>query len=109
MSDATDLKPTHGELLLIWRRRKRLNQREAARALQVSLDSYREWEGDLRAGQPRKLIRELTAAERCVIARRRSKRTQKEVAASLGVTRVWVNRMERGLEGAEVLRDFWGV
>lgn len=101
------LKPSLGELLFLWRRRKNLTQREAARRLKVSVDTYREWEADQRDGQPKKLLKDLTTAETCVLRRRRSGLTQKEVAAELGLTRVWVNRMEKGLADPEALKAYW--
>ncbi len=41
--------------------------------------------------------------------RRRAKKLQREVAADLGCSRVWVCRMEMGLEDPDRLFEYWEV
>lgn len=102
--------PTRGESLFIARRRKGLNQIDAAAARGVHPDVYRAWETDQRThDQPYQRLGALQLNEVCVVVRRRAKKTQREVAKALGCTRVWVNRMETGMEPAERLREYWGV
>lgn len=102
--------PTKGESLLIWRRREGLNQTRAAEEFGVHVDKYREWEADRSLpDQPRKHLGQLKPHEVCVLYRRRAGLTQKEVAARVGCTRLWVIQMEDGSAPADRLREFWGV
>lgn len=102
--------PTKGESLLIWRRREGFNQVEAARAFDVSVDKYREWEADRSpADQPRKHLGQLKPNEVCLLSRRREGLTQREVAVKMGCTRLWVIQMEDGSAPVDRLREFWGV
>jgi hypothetical protein len=48
-----------------------------------------------------------TMNERCVLLRLRNSLTQRNVADRLGCTRLWVNRMERGLAPCRQLVEFW--
>lgn len=105
-----DLKPSASERLIIWRNRKQLSQVDAASAQGVSVDQWRDWEAGRRTHDvPQKYPKEIAAYERALIARRRAGVRQKDVAALLGVSRLWVNRMERGLAPPERLVDHWGV
>lgn len=52
-------------------------------------------------------VTDLSDAERCLIYRRRLGITQQEVANSLGISRFWVNAMERGRENCARLIEFW--
>ena len=97
---------TDGEQLFLRRRREGWNQAQAAAHMQVTIDQYRLKEHDeLKIDSP--LWPEPTGAEKCVIYRRRAGMTQKDVAAAIGRSRLWVNRMERGLEDATPLVCFW--
>lgn len=48
-----------------------------------------------------------TERERYWLLRRRAGLTQAEVASDLGVSRLWVCRMERGGAPADRLREYW--
>ena len=103
------LTPTKGESLLLHRRRKGLNQIEAAKEYDVHVDKYRDWEADRRPDdQPRRRLGELKPHEVCFLLRRRAGKTQREVAAALGCTRLWVIQMEDGKAPVERLREYWG-
>jgi hypothetical protein len=106
---AATVTPTRGESLLLWRRRKNLNQVEAAKEYGVPPDRYREWEADRRLDdQPRRHLGELKPHEVCFLLRRRAGKTQREVAAAIGCTRFWVIKMEGGKAPVERLREYWG-
>lgn len=107
---AAVLTPTRGESLLIWRRRQGFNQVEAAAEYGVHPDRYRDWEADRRtADQPRRHLGKLLPHEVCVLMRRRAGKTQREVAAAIGLTRLWVIKMEEGAAPVDRLREYWGV
>lgn len=101
--------PTRGESLVLWRRRKGLNQVQAAAEYGVHPDRYRDWEADKRDDPPRQHLGQLKPHEVCYLLRRRAGKTQREVAASIGMTRLWVIKMEEGTAPIERLREFWGV
>jgi hypothetical protein len=104
------LTPTKGESLLLHRRRKGLNQIEAAKEYDVPVDKYRDWEADRRLDdQPRRHLGELKPHEVCFLLRRRAGKTQREVAAALGCTRLWVIQMEDGKAPVERLREYWNI
>lgn len=106
---AATVTPTRGESLLLWRRRKNLNQVEAAAEYNVHPDRYREWEADKRTtDQPRQHLGQLKPHEVCLLLRRRAGKTQREVAAALGCTRLWLIQMESGNAPVERLREYWG-
>ncbi len=103
---------TTGEMLLLTRRRWFKNQLEMAQMLKTSLSAYRDMEHD-RAG-PSEFAEaamsgfgEIRHHERCFMYRRRCQKTQREVAADMGVSRLWVNRMERGLADCTELLCYW--
>lgn len=106
---AATLTPTRGEALVIWRRRQNLNQIEAAAAHKVHPDRYREWEADRRADIPRRGVLPLQPREVCYLLRRRSGKTQREIAAAIGMTRLWVIKMEEGTAPIDRLRHYWGI
>lgn len=104
------VEPTPGESLLTWRRRLGCTQGEAASYYAVSEETYRAWEMDRRKeDQPKKDVADLAAHEACFLLRRRMKKTQQEVAAALGVSRLWVVQMESGEAPVEQLAKYWGV
>lgn len=101
--------PTKGESLLLHRRRKNLNQIEAAKEYDVHVDKYRDWEADRRQDdQPSQHLGELKPHEVCFLLRRRAGKTQREVAAALGCTRIWLIQMESGNAPVKRLREHWG-
>ena len=95
---------------MLWRRRKGLNQVQAASEYNVHPDRYREWEADRRTeDQPRRHLGELKPHELCLLARRRAGLTQRQVAEAIGTTRLWVIKMEEGAAPVERLREYWGI
>lgn len=106
---ATELKLTRGEALLVERRRRGLNQVLAAADWKVHPDKYREWEADRREDVPEVNVGELKPHEVCYLKRRRSGKTQREIAAALGVTRLWVITMEDGKAPVDRLVEYWGA
>ena len=102
--------PTPGEALVIWRRRKNLNQFDAAKELDVPVDRLRQWESDAHATKPpQRHLGKLKDFEVCYLLRRREKPklTQRELAKRLGCTRLWVIQMEEGTAPAERLKAYW--
>src|SRR5690606_8962828 len=88
---------TRSERLVIWRRRKGLTQVQAAAELGVRADRYRDWEAGRRGSEiPRKEVGKLEVREVCYLRRRRAGRAQREIAAAIGMTRLWVIKMEEG-------------
>lgn len=106
---AATVTPTHGESLVIWRRRKRLNQVEAAKEFNVHVDKYRDWEADKGETVPRRHLGKLKTHEVCYLMRRRVDMTQRELAVRSGCTRLWVIMMEDGTAPADRLKHFWKV
>lgn len=100
--------PTAGESLVIWRRRENLNQVQAAALKEVHPDIYREWEADKREkDQPRYHAGELKPNEACYLLRRRSGKLQRDVAAEMGISRLWVIQMEDGSAPVDRLLEYW--
>ncbi len=107
---AAVITPTRGEILLLYRRRKGLNQIDAAKEYGVHPDHYRDWEADRRLDdQPQQHLGQLSHNEICYLLRRRSGKTQREVAAAIGCTRLWLIRMEKGKAPIDRLRQYWGI
>lgn len=106
----TGVTPTRGERLLLARRRAGQNQAEAADALGVSIDTYREWETDVREKeQPHKQLGELKPHEICFLMRRRAGKTQRQIAVEMNCTRLWIIQMEAGEAPVDRLREYWGL
>jgi DNA-binding XRE family transcriptional regulator len=100
---------TPGEKLRILRRRKGWSQEAAAQHYEVHSEHYRRWEtGVLQKGCPR-FPMDAKPHEVCFILRLRSRKFQRELAASLGVTRLWIHKMEVGEVPCERLMDYWKV
>ena len=103
------IKLTLGEALLLKRLRSGLTQEQMAAKLREDYDTYRARErGELEQGH-RPQLGPVHVREACMVQRKRSKKTQKEIAKQIGVSRVWVHRMERGLAPVRALADFWGL
>ena len=102
--------PTKGESLVIWRRREGFNQVQAAHQYAVHPDIYREWEADRRShDQPFYHAGALKPHEVCYLLRRRDNKTQREVAQAIGLTRLWLIKMELGEANPERLLEYWGI
>ena len=105
---AAELKPTRGESLLLERRRKAENQLQAAVRYGVHVDTYRAWETDERPEDvPQYNAGHLKPHEVCLLRRRRAGKTQREVAAAIGMTRLWVMKMELGEASIDRLKGYW--
>jgi hypothetical protein len=102
------VEPTSAENLLLWRRRRGLNQVEAAAEMDVPVDRYRAWEaGDHPSKPPHRYLGKLRVYELCFLLRRRKGLLQRELAKALGCTRLWVIRMEEGTAPAARLIEYW--
>lgn len=97
------LEVSHGEWLTIKRRRQGLDQLEMAEKMGISRHQYQTKE----AKADGKLKRRIADNEAAFLMRRRSKKSQSVIAKEIGVSRLWVNRMEMGLEDTDRLLDFW--
>lgn len=109
VSRQVDLRP--GEQLRLWRRRLKLNRAQAAQNLRRS----RSWVGEVERGEkeveagelPWYGSRDLAAHEKCCVYRLRTGRTQAAIAGELSVSRLWVNKMERGEVNCDTLLWYW--
>lgn len=106
MADAPT-KLTNGERLAIDRRRRGERQRAAAQRHEVALSRYSRWERDMDPTAPKVRVGTLKPHERCYLYRRRTGKTQMEVAKDLGVCRYWLNRMELGEVDCTDLACYW--
>lgn len=106
------IKLTLGEALLVKRLREGTTQKEMAAKLGQDYGVYRSRERGERGEHNesrRPQLGQVHVREVCMVLRKRSKKTQQEIANQIGVSRVWVHRMERGLAPVRVLADFWGL
>jgi len=101
------------ELFVLYRRRFKLNQDQFGKMFNVSQATVAAWENGKLTRQSQRflavksflefhyreeILDELRDEEVCYILRNRLGLTQEYVAGLLGVTRVWHNRIEQGLE-----------
>ena len=100
-------KLTDAETLVIARRRNGETQKEAAARFDVSLDMYSRWERGLDTRAPRQKIGRLEDHDVCFLYRRRSNKTQEEIATALKCCRWWVNKMEQGTAPVDDLISYW--
>lgn len=105
---------TPGEQYLIWRRRNKWTQSSAAWELGVPLHAYKLIETDKMSAttgftSPWTKKQALAAHERCLIYRKRCGKTQKEIAAEMGVSRFWFHKMESGAIDSTELMCWWEV
>lgn len=101
---------TVGERLLLDRRRRGLNQRQAAAHWNTSYFVYGQWERDQLEDAPALDLGESDAPERfehCLLYRRRAGYTQARVARELKRCRWWINQMERGEAPCDELLWYW--
>lgn len=94
---------TVGERYRIERARLKEDQHAAAARLGVPRSRYQLMEKDSTPGEKMGL----EPHEWCRVMRWRCKKSQREVAADLGVTRYWVNRMEIGEHNCDTLIWYW--
>lgn len=101
------------EKLFLWRKRLNKNQAVMAEDLGLSVREYLAAEHGLNAllcgdvSGAGDVEATLSDRERCVLARRRAGLTQREVAEALGVHRVSVVQMEKGVVSCERLLIYW--
>ncbi len=109
---------TRSESLVIWRRRLGWIQKYAAEELDMGVDRYRDFENNRHnvknsweevPTNQQLGIGELKPFEVCFILRRRAGLYQREIAESIGMTRLWVIKMEEGTAPADRLRSYWNV
>jgi DNA-binding XRE family transcriptional regulator len=109
-----DLTPS--ERLILARRRMGFNQQEMAALLGIAPFTYGRMErGEVpldydKIDQHKLPLEEaLSPSEKAHFYRLRSDPTvgQSKIAEDLGVSRIWVNRMERGLVSADRLVQYW--
>lgn len=110
---------TAGECLFLNRRREGLNQDEKAEIFRMSRHMYAAIERDEISSNsascwaiPRSALSlrgGVKDHERCVILRRRAgpSHRQRDVATVLGVSRLWINKMETGQEDCTRLLSHW--
>ena len=95
------------ERFLIERRRKGLGRDAAGRPYKVNGRIYGAWENGQGDMPKAPSVTGLTAAERCLIMRRRSGKTQEQVAKELKCSRFWVRLMEKGRAPCDDLTWYW--
>lgn len=100
---------TRGERLYLARVRSGLTQHEAAHKHGVHVERYRAWERDQRDDGPLLNLPRLRLPEACRLRRRQAGLTQKQLAAILGVSKLWVVRMENEHAPITLLASHWGL
>lgn len=100
---------TPAEILIVWRRRKQWNQKKAAEHYGISHFNYAVAE----CGKIRKVklkipnISPLHDHEKCFILRKRTGKTQEEIAANLGCGKYWLRLQEVGKVSCKKLLTYW--
>ena len=103
------LKPTHGELLLVWRKREEKSQSELAAQFRVTRNCWGRWErGTNVPGVSAPIeFKDVAEHEKCMLLRRREGITQGDLAKTIGVSRWWLNQMESGKADPARLITYW--
>jgi DNA-binding XRE family transcriptional regulator len=107
MSKKQNFRLTVGESLLLDRRRRGENQKQAAARLELSYNSYCYLERDMMAHDIEVELNSIAPNEKCLIYRKRAGMTQAQVANTLGLCRWWINLMEQGKSPCGQLLQFW--
>lgn len=100
---------TDSERFLLYRRRMNWTQREMAEKFSLHRNTY----GRIEKGQNMMgvvevpVIEELAPCEWCFLTRRRLGLSQQECADKMGISRVWLNKMEIGKTSCDALIRFW--
>ena len=102
-----DIKLTTGELLWIWRKRKRFSVNAAAAYLNVAQGRYKRAEADLDYSVPHQPRPTPTDAELLRILRRRCPLARDDLASRLGVSHVQWIKLERSADPSLVA--FWAT
>lgn len=99
---------TTSETLLLHRRRQGKSQADAAGDFKVPVSRYVAWEtGRLPfTGRLPKLSAPLKH-EVCFLKRRRTGKTQEELADELGFSKYWIRLMEQGQVSSTSLERYW--
>lgn len=100
---------TIGETWYLRRRRLGVSQLEFATITKWPVSYVKKLEADETPFIKPGIKAPIKSHERCVIYRRRTKQTQRQVAKTLGVSRAWINRMENGSEDCSRLIEYWEV
>lgn len=107
--NSTELKLQPHEELLLWRRRNNLTQGEAADWLGVPHFTYKRAEygtsnnfeyGSVKLGK-------LQQHELCLVYRKRSNKTQEEIANKIGCSLYWFRKQETGKVSTAKLIAYW--
>jgi transcriptional regulator with XRE-family HTH domain len=100
---------THHERLWLFRIRMKLTQHQRATALGVKVDRYRDWETGVTAKDIPRIYLNPKVHEMCRLRRRREGMTQQQLADAVGVSRLWVVKMERGEAPSGRLANYWSA
>jgi transcriptional regulator with XRE-family HTH domain len=98
---------TRSERLLLDRRRRGENQRQAAARLDMPLSRYSMLERGVEEPIKAPNITKLQPHERCLLYRRRAGVEQHEVALDMGVCRRTIMLMETGRSNCDELLHYW--
>jgi DNA-binding XRE family transcriptional regulator len=100
---------TPGEKLLVWRRRKGWDQTRAAKHYKVSIFTLKLAEYGKAKNFPYKPDLEILLEdhEKCFIYRKRSKKTQPQLAREYGCGKFWIQLQEHGKVDCSKLLKWW--
>lgn len=98
---------TDNEKVFIDRRRRGKLMREYAAEHGISVKELREIEHGRITSTVKPEVKELSVQEKCLLYRIRAEKSQEEVASDLGVSRIWINLMERGHRPVDLLAWYW--
>lgn len=102
------LRLSRADRLIISRRRAGKSQAEAAAERRVAYHVYSRWEtGADDETCPDVSVGRLAGHERALVYRRHARRTQRAVAAELGVCVYTLRRMEQGVSDPTALLEYW--
>ena len=107
-------KLTKAEKMVVARKRLKQSQRQRSEILGVPFGRYRQWESgvenlleDFKCPDTSIKESDLYEYEICMLKRRRAGLTQSKIARLLGVTAVWVRKMEAGDGNVKRLKEYW--
>lgn len=96
------------EKLLIWRRRGKITQRQAAKIYKMPEKKYRNWEKGLYDWDPNiDVIMPLDDQEKCFLLRKRFGYEQGDIAKRIGATRTMITEAENYNVPIAPLKEFW--
>ncbi len=107
------LKLERYEAFIINRKRQNLKRKQIAKLAGITTSGYTSLEKEQYNKNYKHIltpiIKDLTEAEELTILRKRHGITQEQLAEEVGCTRLWVNKMEKGLVNTFLLRRFWNA